>query len=422
MAFENLFIHFWMKSRDLQSTKPKNIYCRITYEGKRKDWSTGIKINPKHWIKTKTKISMKASSYLTKNKQLEQIKDDIKTAFFALQEGDIELSVNAIHNQYAGIQNYLSTRSLIEAFNYYILRMTDKAKMGKFSHNTVRRYKITKAKVVSFLDVVYYKTDFPLDNLKMRFILDFEHYLITHDKISVNTAHKYIKNVKRIIHYSMAMNWIEIDPFRAFKCTYTHPKREVLTQDEIDALINLQTPNLTLAAVRDVFLFSCYTGFAYSEVAALTPEHVHKGFDGNLWISIYRAKTGSKENLPILPPALEIIEKYKDHYCRTQNGKLLYVLQNHKYNKLLKTLAQFCGITKNLTTHTARHTFATTITLSNGVPIETVSKMLGHQSIKTTQIYAKVVEQKISDDMILLKEKLFPAKTDSDSNSKNKVS
>jgi integrase len=161
-----------------------------------------------------------------------------------------------------------------------------------------------------------------------------------------------------------------------------------------------------LEEVKDAYLFMCFTGYAFKDTESLTPEHVMRYFDGEDWIIKNRHKTWCRENVPLLPIAKEIIDKYKNHsYCIAHN-KLLPINTNQKFNGYLKEVADLCGILKELTTHTARHTFATTVTLANGVPIETVSALLGHKSIKTTQIYAKIVAAKVSYDMLALKEKL----------------
>jgi site-specific recombinase XerD len=249
--------------------------------------------------------------------------------------------------------------------------------------------------------------DSPLPEMRLRFVTEFEHYLLTTDKLQSNTAHKYIKNLKKIMNMAVGLDWIPSNPFNQFKCSYTNPEREILNQDEINIILNKKMHTPRLEEVRDVFIFCCYTGFAYSDVYEFRQNAVMKGLDGTLWLSTLRQKTGTKESVPLLPTALEIIEKYRNNeYCKKQD-KLLPVNSNQRYNAYLKEIADICGINKKLTSHIARHTFATTITLANGVPIETVSKMLGHHSIRTTQIYAKVVEQKVSDDMLSLKEKLF---------------
>jgi site-specific recombinase XerD len=158
--------------------------------------------------------------------------------------------------------------------------------------------------------------------------------------------------------------------------------------------------------VRDVFLFCCYTGLAFADVEKLKPSEIGIGVDGTKWIFTNRQKTDTLSRIPLLPIAMDLLEKYKDHPACINSEKVLPVLSNQKYNEYLKEIANICSINKKLTTHTARHTFATTITLSNGVPMESVSKMLGHKNLKTTQHYAKVLDKKISEDMKLLKDKM----------------
>ena len=165
--------------------------------------------------------------------------------------------------------------------------------------------------------------------------------------------------------------------------------------------------------MKDIFLFSCFTGLAYIDVKKLTKNNVSIGIDGEKWIYTNRQKTDTRSNIPLLPIAAGIITKYKDHPQCLNEGKLLPILSNQKMNSYLKEIADLCGITKELTYHIARHTFATTVTLTNGVSIESVSKMLGHKSIKTTQHYAKILDSKVSDDMKMLREKMAPKVTES---------
>jgi site-specific recombinase XerD len=241
----------------------------------------------------------------------------------------------------------------------------------------------------------------------LRFISEFEHFLLTVQCIQTNTAHKYIKNVKAIMNLAVGLDWIPSNPFNLFKCSYTAPEREILNHEELYTLQHKKIDNERLSEVRDVFVFCCYTGFAYTDVYQFERDAVMRGLDNELWLSTNRQKTGTKESVPLLPVAIEIIEKYQDHPHCVKYNKLLPVNSNQKYNAYLSEIATICNIKKHLTSHIARHTFATTVTLANGVPIETVSSMLGHTSIRTTQIYAKVVEKKVSEDMQLLRAKLF---------------
>ena len=193
-----------------------------------------------------------------------------------------------------------------------------------------------------------------------------------------------------------------------FKLTYKETNRGYLTQSELQTLEQKYFSIPRLELVRDMFIFSCYTGLSFSDAEALSKDNISSGIDGEKWITLFRKKTDSRTSLPLLPVAKQIIEKYADDPRSNNKGKLLPMLTNQKINAYLKEIADICGITKTLTFHLARHTFATTVTLCNGVPIETVSKMLGHSSIKTTQIYSKVVDSKISEDMQILKNKLLP--------------
>ncbi len=215
---------------------------------------------------------------------------------------------------------------------------------------------------------------------------------------------KYIKRLKKVVNFAIANEWLSRDPFMRFSCTYKEVKKEFLSIEELAVIEQKEFTIKRLEQVRDIFIFCCYTGLAYADVEKLSKDDLRIGIDGENWIIIYRQKSGGRSPIPLLPQAFSIISKYKGNPEADAKGKLLPVNSNQKMNGYLKEIADVCGITKNLTMHLARHTFATTVTLAQGVPIETVSKMLGHTSIKTTQIYSKVVDSKISSDMMKLKE------------------
>ena len=216
---------------------------------------------------------------------------------------------------------------------------------------------------------------------------------------------KYLTNFRKIINLAVVNEWIDRDPFAKFKGSKQEVKRDFLIEEELDRIVQKSFTVQRLNLVKDTFLFCCYTGLAYVDVAKLSSDNISTGIDGEQWLFIDRQKTGSSSNVPLLPPALAIIEKYRDHPEAVNKGLLLPVISNQKLNAYLKEIADICGIDKHLTFHVARHTFATTVTLTNGIPIESVSSMLGHKSIKTTQIYAKVVQKKVSEDMKILRTK-----------------
>jgi site-specific recombinase XerD len=189
-------------------------------------------------------------------------------------------------------------------------------------------------------------------------------------------------------------------------------ERVYLSEEEIENIINKDFKTDRLSLVRDIFLFSCFTGLAYIDVKNLTKSHISLGIDGEKWIFTHRQKTETASKIPILPITQMIIDKYEDHpECCNQN-KLLPILSNQKMNAYLKEIAGVCEIEKDLTFHIARHTFATTVTLTNGVPIESVSKMLGHKNLRTTQHYAKVLDKKVSEDMMILRNKMLNSNKD----------
>jgi len=281
--------------------------------------------------------------------------------------------------------------------------------VGKKSRATLKRFHITKQKLIAFLRYQFKISDIQLSSIKLSFAIDFEHYLSTVQKIGSNTTMKYVQNIKQVLNMGVDLGILLSNPLTAFKCNYHHPHRDKLSMDEIDTIRNKDLlPRLS--ATRDVFLFCCFTGYAYVDVYNLTPQNIITGIDGNKWIIKEREKTKGLEQIPLLPVALEIIEKYKKHPVCLNRNTLLPVNSNQRYNGYLKEIADICGIKKHLTTHTARHTFATTVTLENDVPIETVSQMLGHKSIRTTQIYAKVTQRKVSNNMEELKKRLIDRK------------
>lgn len=234
---------------------------------------------------------------------------------------------------------------------------------------------------------------------------DFEFYLKAECKITGVSAAKYIKHLKKIINHCVANNWLEKNPFINFKSTAKAKERTFLNEEELNRIASKKLSVERLAQLRDIFVFCCYTGLSYADVQKLKRSEIGVGVDGEKWIFTNRQKTDTSSRIPLLPATLKILGQYKDHPQCENKGLVLPVLSNQKMNAYLKEIADMCRINKHLTFHLARHTFATTVTLSNGVPIETVSKMLGHTNIKTTQHYAKTLDVKVSQDMAALKKK-----------------
>src|SRR5690554_758776 len=395
------------------------LYIRVVVDLKRTEIATTHYIPLKTWNQKLRKVrpSFSKANYL--NGFIDNAISEINQIFLKEVSQNKTVTCQDIKNIYLGIDNNEPSHKTIEAFNYHNTKMEEQVKIGQVVKKTLERYKITKNKVRAFMKSQYKVKDMPLPDLRLRFVTEFEHYLLTKGKLQTNTAHKYIKNLKKIMNMAVGLDWIPSNPFNNFRCSYTAPKREVLTQEELDILKSKEIHIPRLSEVRDVFLFCCYTGFAYSDIYNFEYNAITKGIDGEYWLSTERQKTGVKESVPLLPVAMDIISKYRDNtYCIDSN-RLLPVNSNQRYNAYLKEIADICGIEKKITSHIARHTFATTVTLANGVPIESVSSMLGHSSIRTTQVYAKVIEKKVSEDMQNLKEKL--SKNIKTSPDKNKI-
>ena len=273
---------------------------------------------------------------------------------------------------------------------------------------TLQKYNVTRKHVANFIKKKYRVSDMAVRSINDMFLRDFEVYLLTQERVSHNTMAKFMQFFKRIIILARNNGLIVHDPFANYKIQLKKVDRGYLTEQEMNKIIQKKFPTKRLEQVRDIFIFSCFTGLAYIDVKELTKNHIRISFDGNIWIMTKRHKTKVNVNVPLMDIPKKILEKYEGEL---PDDKILPVLSNQKMNAYLKEIADVCGITKNLTFHLARHTFATTVTLAKGIPIETVSKMLGHTNIQTTQIYARITNDKISKDMQGLSEKF----TDSES-------
>lgn len=276
----------------------------------------------------------------------------------------------------------------------------------EYAPGTLQRYKTSLKHTVDFMQWKHNITDIDIAEIDHAFIMDYEFYLRSVRKCNNNTTVKYLKNFKKIIRICLANGWLDRDPFVNYKSKVREVEREFLTMEQVYQLHNTQFQNEQHTLVKDIFIFSCFTGLAYIDVKNLTKANISIGIDAKKWIFTNRQKTETASRIPLLPIAEQLIQKYETHPYTVIQNKLLPVFCNQKVNIYLKEIAQICNLPNKLTFHIARHTFATSVTLSNGVPIETVSKMLGHKNIRTTQHYAKILDKKVSDDMQLLLDKL----------------
>ncbi len=376
------------------------VVCRITVNGKRVEIAMKKSIEPGKWSAASGRAKGNSEEARVINMHIDLTTNEIMRHHNKLVIEGKPTDAQSIKNSFLGLTE--KKYSLVEVFKYHNERM--KSVIGiDVQLGTYKKFETVLGKIERFIEKFYNREDLYLDELNFKFITDFEYFMKTEDSVKHYTALRYIRCLKKIIILALNNEWITRNPFVNYKCQYTRVNREVLTEEELTALWKKDIGIPRLDEVKDIFLFCCYTGYAFIDVEKLSRKDLARGIDGDYWIFTERKKTGVTSNVPMLPKALEIIEKYADHKGCINDDKLLPVKSNQKMNAYLKEVATLCGISKNLTMHMARHTFATTVTLSNGVPIETVSKMLGHTKLATTQIYAQVLDNKVSADMQKLK-------------------
>ena len=392
-------ILFFIKKSKLLKNDTAPIYMRVTINGKRSEISVKRSILPKLWDTIRNKAKGKSREAQALNEYLNSIRGQMYNHQQLMQEDRKTITPKLLTNAFLGIGEKQWT--LIELFQDHNNNMKNLINK-EYSPLTYQRYQAALKHIKIFTKAQYNNEALQLTEVNHKFITAFEFYLKTKAKCQHNSAMKHVKALKKIILIAIANDYIRKDPFSNYKITVKKSERDCLTQKEIDALIEKDFNIERVEVVRDLFVFQCYTGLSYRDLEKLSKNHIQIGIDGYKWIILNRTKTGSECRIPILPPAEKILKKYKNNTCHQIRETLLPVPSNQKMNAYLKEVADLCGIDKKLHTHLARHTYATTVTLSNGVPMETVSKLLGHKKITTTQIYAKVLDSKISQDMAFL--------------------
>ncbi len=394
---------FYLKKSRTDREGRAMIYLRITIKGQRAELSTGRKTYPYKWNASTSMVQGFSEDVRQLNAYLNKMRTDLYKKAEKLKDDDIPLTAGSLRDAYLGKDSQF--KMLLEIFQDHNNQVDNLVGID-FAEGTAERYRTAKSHLAEYIQHDYRKKDIPVKQVDHAFITGFEYYLKTKRQCSHNSAVKYVTNFKKIIRIAYANDWISKDPFINWKVRLKNVEREFLTAEELQQLTDTQFSVERLEHVKDIFVFCCFTGLAYADVKKLNHDDFVTGIDGELWINTKRTKTKTKSNIPVLPTALMILEKYENSPYLI-NGKVLPVLTNQKMNAYLKEIADLCCIKKNLTTHLARHTFATTVTLSNGVSIESVSKMLGHKSLRTTQHYAKILNRKVSEDMQLLRKRLL---------------
>lgn len=395
---------FWVNTSRAKNNQA-TIYARVTVNTKRINLSLKRKVLLSDWDANKGRVKGNKQEAKLLNRYLEQIRNKVYEAYEELLNENKLITAQAIKARFLGEDE--KYRSMLELFEYHNNLM-----VTKLHKDTMKHYRTTQKYLKMFLSEKYKTDNMYLNNLNYAFIIDFEHFLKAHQpndhqrKISNNTAMKHLQRLRKMVTMAFHLEWLDKDPFVRFKSSFEKREREFLTEIELKNLEKFSSRVERLNMVRDLFVFSCYTGISFIDMNKLSKSNIVKGIDGNDWIVTKRQKTKASVKIPLLEKTKELIIKYQNTPRVIASNSLLPRLSNQRINSYLKEIADLCEIKKNLTFHMARHTFATTVTLSNGVPIETVSKLLGHTKIATTQIYARVIEKKISEDINKLRYKL----------------
>ena len=387
-----LSIKFFLKNAK-NSISKQTIYTRIVFNRTKAEISVGCKIFPGEWNEAKERA--KENHFI--NEQLTKMERKIYEAKNELDKRGSYYNATDIKRLVKG-ERAINTR-LIDHCHSFVER---KKRQARCTPTTIQKYIQTTKYLESFLNGSK-QANIYVANIDKRFIKEFDDFLkeITWNeigqKLTLVTINKHHSRLKAILFDAISRGLLKKNPYREFPLSFPHKKRDFLTEDEIDRLSKLDLKsNPSLEKTRDIFLFSCYTGLRYSDGQNLTYENlIPDGSDYQL--QFQQQKTSEKIQIPLVPQAQKIIEKYSLDPARIKLGKLLPQLSNQKVNQYLKVLAEMAGINKRLSHHIARHTCATTILLNNGVGIEVVQHWLGHTKLSTTQVYAKITQKQLQN-------------------------
>ena len=377
------------------------IKCRITYNKQRHEFSTGLFINPNNWSSAKQQAVPLNTENTQINTQLSLIKSQINQAFLFLQVQENNFDVEDIFKKYKG-ENTQKQIGVVEFYSEYMNRL--KKMIGKdFKESTWGKFNEILPALKDYIYFQYKKRDIKLIDLDYNFIENFDYYMKVEKKNSQITINKKIQRLKKVVKLARKQKLIDFNPFEEHKVKQAKTQILFLTKDELEKLKNWKPKSETIEKVLDCYIFCCYTGLGYREMFSLKKSDLKTDDEGVVWIYKQREKTERYFSIPLIfTEPVGILEKYE-----TEEDFLLPRVSNQYFNRILKEIADLLEINKKLTHHTARKTFATTVLLNNNIPIETVSKLLGHSKISTTlSYYAEVMPDKLKLDLIELKEKL----------------
>ncbi len=385
---------FYLKKQAVKKDGTVPVMGRITVDGTQTQFSSKLSVDPRLWDTKGGRVTGRSSAALETNRLLDKMRVSINRHYQEIMERDNFVTAEKVKNAFLGLEHRCHT--LMQVFRQHNEDYAKQVEAGMKAKATLSKYLVVYKHLQEFLNIRYHVKDIALKELTPAFISDFEMFLRTDKHCCTNTVWLYVCPLRTMVFIAINNEWLTRDPFREYEIKKEETTRGFLTKEEIRMLMDGKLKNAKQELYRDLYLSCAFTGLSFSDMRNLREENVRTYFDNHEWININRQKTGVESNIRLLDLPRKIIEKYRG-LCG--DGRIFPVPHYMTCLYGIRAVAKRCGITKHLTWHQSRHTAATTVFLSNGVPIETVSSMLGHKSIKTTQIYAKITKEKLNQDM-----------------------
>ena len=398
-------ILFYLKRNAQKKNGLVPVMCRITINGGISQFRCKLDIQEKLWNANLGRVLGRSEVAQESNAILDKIRIGLTKIYYGAIEKGCSVTAEKVKNLFLGLEK--SNNTLLSVFKQHNENYSKQ--VGKIkSQRSYWKYCTVYNHLKEFIKYFYNEDDLLLHEVTPMFIINFELYLREQKGHKTNTVWSYMMPFRRIINMSVDNGWIQNNPFNNYRISKECTQRGYLSKEEITMLINGEFKKKSYELIRDLFIFCCFSGLSWRDMYNLTTDNLKISFDGHLWITTHRQKTGVETDIRLLETAKHIIEKYKG---RAEGNKLLPVPCYANCRHGIKIVAKMCGIKKNICWHQSRHSYATTICLSNGVPIETLSKLMGHTSIRTTQVYAKIIAQKVSDDIENLSKKIEQMET-----------
>ena len=388
----------------LKSRAAKNgevpVMLRVTVNGRRVVTSINLKVDPDKWNTTAERTIANTRKDDEVNARIDTIRARAMQVYRQMELDGDPITAQGVIDRYLG-RNTKPAVMLLDLFREHNENCHRLAGNG-MAPATVKRYETSLRHTEAFLQFKFGKNDIPVKDVDHKFITNYELFLRSECRCCHNSAVKYLKNFGKIIRIALANDYLAKDPFANIRFRFEETNPSFLEDHEIEAIMRKEIDVERLSRVRDIFVFQCFSGLSYSDIKDLKAEHLVRDNGGALWIRKKRQKTGNMCNIPLLDPAREILDRYRDHPVCQKQGVLLPVLSNQKMNTYLAELVDICGIKKKISSHAGRHSFGTSVCLANGVSIENVAKMLGHSDTKMTRHYARVLDKSIMRDMAVV--------------------